>query len=400
MNATRTVSQRRFDLDWLRVILILIVLVFHTGRFFDTMDWHVKNPTTSPLVQLWTMFLASWMMPMIFIISGASLFYALGKGGVGKFAKDKVLRLVVPLVVGVFTQIPLAVYLERLTHHMTVLPFFQWLPQYFNGLYGSGSGNFAWMGLHLWYLLVLFVFSMVFLPVFLVLKGPGKKVLHWLGNVFAFPGMVYLLVLPVVLVTVGVSPKAPLGDRNWGGWSLLGYIPVFLYGFLIISHDGLQESIRKQRWVSLGLAVAATAGLVYTGIAYGGFPYGTRGYNLFNGAFGLDAWLCSLVILGFGLKRLNFTTPFLSYANEAVMPFYVLHQTVLLVVGYFVTRWQIPDPIKFLVVLLVSFVFIMVVYEFIIRRINVLRVLFGMKAQSRQQLAEAAIKPDLGGIKI
>ncbi len=400
MNALKSISQRRFDLDWMRVILILTVFVFHTGRFFDTGGWHVKNATTSPLVQLWTMFLASWMMPMIFIISGASLFYALGKGGVGKFARDKVLRLVVPLVVGIFTQIPLAVYLERLTHYQTALPFFQWLPQYFNGMYGSGSGNFAWMGLHLWYLLVLFVFSMVFLPLFLWLKGPAKQVLHWLGNVFAFPGIVYLLAVPVVLVTVGVSPQSPLGDRNWGGWSLLGYIPVFLYGFVIASHEGFQESIRRQRWISLGLAAAATAGLVYTGIKYGAFPYGTQGYSLFNGVFGLEAWLVSLVALGFGMKRLNFSTPFLSYANEAVMPFYVLHQTVLLVVGYFVTRWHIPDPVKFLVILTVSFAFIMLLYEFFIRRINVLRVLFGMKARSRSQLPQAAIKPELGGIKL
>ncbi len=116
MGYSKVTAQRRFDLDWLRVIMILIVFVFPSGRFFDTMDWHVKNATTSPLVQVWTTFLASWMMPMIFVISGASLYYALGRGGIGKIAKDKVLRLVVPLVVGIFTQIPLAVYLENYTH--------------------------------------------------------------------------------------------------------------------------------------------------------------------------------------------------------------------------------------------------------------------------------------------
>jgi glucan biosynthesis protein C len=400
MNTMNAGSQRRLDLDWLRVILILIVFVFHTGRFFDTMDWHVKNAITSPLMTMWTTFLASWMMPMIFIISGASLFFALGKGGVGKFTRDKVLRLVVPLVVGVFTQIPLAVYLERFTHRQTFLPFFQWLPQYFNGLYGFGTGNFAWMGLHLWYLLVLFVFCMVFLPLFLLFKGPARRVLHWLGNVFAFPGVVYLLAIPVIMVTIGISPRTPLGERNWGGWSLLGYIPVFLYGFLIISHAGLQETIRRLRWVSLAFALASTAGLVYTGSLYGNSPYGTQGYNLFNGFFGLEAWLVSLVALGFGLKRLNFSTPFLVYANEAVMPFYVLHQTVLLGVGYFVTRLHIPDVVKFPVILLTSFIFIMVVYEFLIRRINVLRILFGMKASSRKQLPVPAPKTDLGGIKI
>lgn len=392
MGDTRVTYQRRYDLDWLRVIMILIVFVFHSGRFFDTGDWHVKNITTSPLVQSWTMFLASWMMPMIFVISGASLFLALGRGGIGKFAKDKVLRLVVPLVVGIFTQIPLAVYLERYTHYQTSLTFFQWLPHYFDGLYGFG-GNFAWMGLHLWYLLVLFVFSMLFLPLLLLLKGPAKRLLHVLGNVFTVPGLVYLLAIPVMLVTIGVDPRTDLGSRPWGGWSLLGYIPVFLYGFLIASHEGLQDTIRRLRWVSLALAVAATAGLVYTGNLYSGFPFGSQGYNLFNGIFGLNAWLCSLAVFGFGLKRLNFTTPFLKYANEAVMPFYVLHQTVLLVVGYFVTQLEIPDLLKFVVILGVSFAFIMACYEYLIRRFNVLRVLFGMKPQARKPAAVPSPTP-------
>ena len=98
MNSPEIKSQRRYDLDWLRVLVILVVFVFHTGRFFDTMDWHVKNPARYAVMDLWTGFLASWMMPIIFVISGASLFYALGKhlsgkfGGAIPFIKDKVLR--------------------------------------------------------------------------------------------------------------------------------------------------------------------------------------------------------------------------------------------------------------------------------------------------------------------
>ncbi len=382
MNAYKALPQRRYDLDWLRVLLILTVFIFHSGRFFDTMDWHVKNSTTSMAVQAWTMFLASWMMPLIFLVSGASLFYALGKGGPGKFVKDKVMRLAVPLVVGVFTHISIAVYLERLTHHQFSGTFFQFFPHYFEGLYGEG-GNFAWMGLHLWYLLVLFVFSLLFLPLFYLLKRRGAGIMRWLGNVVALPGVMYLLALPVVLVTAGISPYSLLGDRNWGGWSLLGYIPFFLYGFLIISHDRLQETISRWKWVSLILAIASTAGMLYAGTSYTNPSYGSLGYNLIYGCFGLGAWMWSLAILGFGLKRLNFTTPFLAYANEAVLPFYVMHQTVLLVFGYFVTRWLIPDPLKFLIIAISSFAFIMLVYEFLIRRINLLRVLFGMKPRRR-----------------
>lgn len=393
MSQEKVTSQRRFDLDWLRVLAILTVFIFHSGRFFDRMDWHVKNPITYQPMQLWTMFLASWMMPLIFVISGASLYFALGR--VGKFIKDKVLRLLVPLAVGVFTHIALDVYLERLTHHQFTGSFFEFYPRYFQGMYGDG-GNFAWMGLHLWYLLVLFVFTLALMPLFYWLKGSGKKVLEWLGNFLALPGMFYLLALPVAWIMIEVNPQSTWGERAWGGWSLLGYIPFFLYGFILFSNTKLQESIKRWRWVSLALTIACTAALAYANDRYGSAVFGSRGYTIVNGLFGGNAWLWSVSIFGFGMKRLNFQNKFLTYANEAVLPFYILHQTVLLCVGYFVVRWDIPDAVKFVLIFLSSFVSIMAVYEFLIRRWNVMRVLFGMKAKVKLQTANSKVTSQIG----
>ncbi len=94
-------TTRVYYLDWLRVLGILVVFVYHSSRFFNVEEWNVKNPVWYPWVEVWNRFATAWMMPLMFVISGASLFYALGKGsGAGKFVKDKVLRLLVPLVVG------------------------------------------------------------------------------------------------------------------------------------------------------------------------------------------------------------------------------------------------------------------------------------------------------------
>jgi glucan biosynthesis protein C len=386
-------SQRRFDLDWLRVLAILTVFIFHSGRFFDHMDWHVKNPITYQVMQTWTMFLASWMMPLIFVISGASLYFALGK--VGKFVKDKVLRLLVPLVVGVFTHVALGVYLERLTHHQFTGSFFEFYPNYFQGMYGDG-GNFAWMGLHLWYLLVLFVFTLELAPVFYLLKGWGRKALEWVGNFFALPGMFYLLALPVAWIMIKVDPQSTWGERAWGGWSLLGYIPFFLYGFLLFSNTKLQESIKRWRWVSLALTIVCTAALVYANDLYGSAVFGSRGYTMVNGLFGGNAWLWSVSIFGLGMKRLNFQTKFLTYANEAVLPFYILHQTVLLCVGYFAVRWDIPVAAKFAVISSGSFLLVMVIYEFLVRRWNAMRFLFGMRVKAKAQVVNPKVTSRVG----
>jgi glucan biosynthesis protein C len=358
MNAKNV--QRRYDIDWLRVLAILFVFVYHSTRFFNLEDWHVKNPATYFAVEVWNRFASSWMMPFVFVISGASLFYAVGKSGAGQFIKDKVLRLLVPLVVGVLTHAAFQVYLERITHGQFSGSFFDFLPHYFEGIYGLG-GNLAITGMHLWYLAVLFVFSIALLPLFLLLKSKmGSRALGKLMDWIALPGLVYGLALIILKSWKLIDPDSALGFDKFG-WNLGVYMSFFLFGFVIMASERLQQSIQRLRWISLLGAITMTIMLIM----------GQRQDELM-------AWFSILTFLGFGMKHLNVNTPFLKYANEAVLPFYILHQTVLLCVGYFVVRWAIPDPLKWLIIASISFVTVMGLYE-LVRRNNILRFLFGMK---------------------
>jgi glucan biosynthesis protein C len=368
MNVKTELTQRRYDLDWLRVLAILTVFIYHSCRFFNLGDWHVKNATTYVGVSLGLSFGELWMMPLIFLISGASVFYAIGKGGPGRFIQDKVLRLLVPLLVGAFSHASLQVYLERLTHGQFHGSYWAFLPHYFDGWYmEGGSGNFAWMGMHLWYLLVLFVFSLVLAPLFYWLKGGfGGRVLRGLGDFLALPGAVYLFALPTILMENLLDPGGP----QPGGWSMLQYLWFFLAGFVLISHQRLGQRIVQMRWVSLALGLALVVGsLVFS--------------NEIDAHGDLCSWCWILAILGFGMRHLTRNTPFLKYANQAVLPFYILHQTVLLGVGYFVVGWAIPDLLKYVLITASSFPIILVLYEFLVRRSNLLRVLFGMKPLRR-----------------
>jgi glucans biosynthesis protein C len=164
-----------------------------------------------------------------------------------------------------------------------------------------------------------------------------------------------------------------------GGWYLLAYLFFFLNGFIIISNDALQRRIIQFRLVSLLLSLGIfVAGFIY--FSQAGDPlYHTLPYTLYQCLFGLVSWSFILGVLGFGMKYLNFTNPFLSYASEAVLPFYILHQTVLLLVGYVVVQTHVPAPLKWLVIAMISFTLIMATYEYLIRRNNALRFLFGMK---------------------
>ena len=387
MSFSKPVLQRRYDIDWLRVLAILAVFIFHSGRFFDQGGWHVKNATTYFEAQVWTTFLANWLMPFIFAISGASLFYALRSRGTGKFIKDKVLRLLVPLIVGVFSHAMLQVYLERITHRQFFGSFWEFIPHYFQGWYGFG-GNFAWMGLHLWYLLVLFLFSLACYPLLRWLKdGSGKIVLRQTGNFLAFPGAVYLLAVPVAWLMGTMKPAGILGMHDFGGWPLPIYLLFLLYGFILISHDGVQERVQRLRWVSLAAGIICALTLLVLWASKGDPVFGSPRYLQVNFIFGLSSWCWVLAFFGFGFKHLANPKPILAYANEAVLPFYILHQTVLLCVGYFVTQWVIPDPLKFVTISISSFIVVISLYEFLIRRVNALRFLFGMKLRAKQGVA-------------
>jgi peptidoglycan/LPS O-acetylase OafA/YrhL len=383
------ISQRRYDLDWLRVVAILAIFIFHNGRFFDTGGWHVKNPVTYPGMDYLTGFLGSWIMPIIFIISGASLFFGLGKGGFGRFLKDKVLRLLVPLAVGAFTHVSLQVYLERQTQGGFSGSYFQFLPHYFEGLYAFG-GNFAWMGLHLWYLEILFLFSLIFYPLLRWLKnGSGQRLLNGLGSLLAKPGAVALLAVPGTLLYATLDPRGFEGMRDFGGWPLLVYVFYFLAGFQIIAHAGLQDSIKRQRWFTLAAAAVTSVATIALNITAGEAPYGSLNYTLTEASYSLMSWSILLAFLGFAFQHLNLRSPFLQYANEAVLPFYIMHQTVILGLGYFVVQTDLPAWLKYGITSVCSLIVILGLYELLVRRWNVLRVLFGMKPQVRPAVERA-----------
>lgn len=379
-------TQRRYDLDWLRVLGILLVFAFHSSRFYNLEGWNVTNDILYPSVEAWVLFSSSFMMPLMFVVSGASLFYALGKGGFGKFIKDKVLRLLVPLAVGALTHLSFQSYLWDKTHGLFSGNYFQYLPHYY-------PFSINWFGGHLWYLWYLFLFSLMLYPLLRWFKGNGSGFLSRLGGWLGKNGAVYILALPILLLYL-LPSDFPFMDMN-GGYPYLMYLIFLLWGFVLVSEERLNDSIRRLRWVSLSLGLALVVGFVilYNQIAD---PTVMSPNLLLAGAMRVfGGWMCVLAILGLGGQYLTARTPKLDYANEAVLPFYIFHQTILLAVGYIVLQWGLPDVIEWAVIAAISFVVIMALYEFAVRRFNVMRFLFGMKPSVKTpvpQTLESQIK--------
>ena len=375
-------------LDWLRVLGILFVFIYHTTRLYNFEDWNVKNDPWYPSLELWISFASTFMMPLMFAVSGASLFYAMKKGGFGKFLKDKTLRLLVPMLVAALTHISIQAYLWNHTHGQFGGNYFQFLPQYYH------LNTIEWAGGHLWYLWYLFLFSIILYPLLRWLKGGGSNFLARLDGWLSKSGIVYLLALPVLLLAL-LPEDAPLMEEN-GGYPYLTYLFFLLWGFVIVSDERLQDRIRQMRWVSLsvGMALAVGFSIVYYQIANPdvmSLSLVVAGLMRYFGG-----WICILAFFGLGMQYLTMRTSRLDYANEAVLPFYILHQTVILAVGFFVLQWGIPEILEWAVVFVLSFAVIMVIYEYLIRRWNVMRFLFGMKRLPARPVAGVK-EAQLGG---
>jgi len=368
--------KRYYDIDWLRVLGMFTIFLFHNARFFNNEDWHVNNFELSDGMSLFVSVLNQFIMPLFFVLSAIAIYYALKKRSNAQFMQERVIRLLIPLGVGIFTHIILQVYIENVTHSRFTGTFWQFIPHYFDGWYGFG-GNFAWMGLHLWYLLMLFAFSGLMLPLFQRINRSDDFATK-LADLASKPFGPFLFIIPLFLIEflVSLSPET-VGRRDFGGWSPLTYLVFFVIGYLLATDRRYRPAIEKVRFISLAsvlLTLIARFILLESMGLSGAHPL----LLLVRAA---NSWSWLLAFMGFASHHLSSSNRVLKYANEAVLPFYILHQTVIVVIGYFVKDWHWAVFPKYLFLAVTSFIVIMALYEFAIKRVNILRYLFGMKGE-------------------
>ena len=397
MKAMQNSMERRHDIDWLRVFAVALLFFFHTARIFDTDDFYVKNARVAEGFDIFVTLIYLWHMPLFFFLSGVGTWYALRSRGSGGYAFERFKRLFIPLIFGSCVIVVPQVYymhLSGLGYNHVADPNFsdsylQFYPKFFNGI--APVGNWEWG--HLWFLAYLFTFSLLSLPLFRFLRSErGRRLADKLAQWAEKPGALFLFALPMMAVEATLRVNYPGMQNLYNDWSnFLFFLLFFVYGYLLCMDDRFWSAIEKQgKWafivgtalVGVYLIVHFTAGLP---------PRGNNpGYTLFVAVRALVAWLFVIAALSFGRKFLRFSKPALKYANEAVLPAYVLHQTVIVVLGYYVVQWQAGMMTKYFLISLLSVAITMVLYDLFVRRIGFLRFLFGMRAKRRKERTELA----------
>jgi len=374
---------RRFDLDWLRVITILSVFLYHASLFFWTYWWYIKNAQTSSFTALFVSVMGLWMMPLLFMIAGSAAWFSLGLRNKGAFIKERTLRLIVPFIFGLLVLIPPVTYLDRISKGYFSGSFIQYYPHFFQGFYslvGPTKGDFHTA--HLWFLLYLFLITLIAIPIISpLLADKGRKAIDWLARFTTRPGAIYLHILPAVIINLILEPVSIRTYYFIGDWAyVLSVLTLFLLGFIYCMDNRFWDAIERHRAWSLGMSLIVTAAWIFvwiTGVntaASYSWPQ-----LLFSVLYVFTTWIYILTILGYARRHLNYSNRFLAYAGPASLPFYIVHVTVLVAIGFFVVQWNIWPWAKFLLIVILSFAAIVLIYEFIIKRVNVIRFLFGMR---------------------
>ncbi|GLH66334.1 acyltransferase family protein [Geothrix edaphica] len=374
------IIERRADLDFLRVAAILLLHLYHCGRFFNADDpWHLKAPQLLPVLNQPMDILHILRMPLLMLIAGAVAAYAIERRGLPGFAWDRMKRLLLPLLFGMLVVVPPQIYLEYLDRGRISGSYWGFWTSVFQ-LVPYPKGSLSWH--HLWFVAYLFVYCLLALPIFAWLDRPsGRAFLRRTEAFLARNWNLLWLVVPILAIRIFLRHRPETNDLLHDPKGFLFYGYLFLTGHLLARCSAVWARLVTLRWTFLGLGLLLLAILL---------PDGEFPFPLEHVAVWLFSWTTLLAILGFARRGIRQEGPRLRHAQSLAYPFYILHQTVILAVGYPLMRPAMNPWARLGWVTLLSFLATWALCEGL-SRVPWLRPLFGMGPVHRAAPAGSAL---------
>lgn len=404
------VSTRRHDLDALRAFACYLLLLFHVGMVFNPAPfYHVRNADVSFAFLVLCGFISLWHMPLLFLLAGWSAAASLRARGTTRFLRERWQKLAVPLVAGCVLLGPGIKYLELrsgldLNHrglrvseplqqsfseaigvHLPLAApfdesFFEFLPSFFTDL-----DRFTWS--HLWFLAYLLTLTLALLPLFrrLLRARPGSEL--------ASRAWVYAPILPLAAIQLGLRERFPGPYNLYHDWASLSYFATFLVsGFLLAVLPGLEEAVHAERKRMLGLALAVTLALLGSVVGW----IDASWVPLVGSA--VAGWGFVAALLGFARNRVTRGGPVLDYLAATAFPVYVLHQPVVVALGFAIVALPLGIIAKFALLLTGSVAATLAIYHGAVRPFGPMRRLLGKPTPSAAHapVTAAPARPALG----
>ncbi|HYP33430.1 MAG TPA: acyltransferase family protein [Burkholderiaceae bacterium] len=385
-------SDRRIDLDWVRILAFGVLIFFHVGMYYVTWGWHVKSPFASHAIEPLMVLSSPWRLSLLFFVSGCATAFLHAKSATG-FVRSRTQRLLIPLALGLWVIVPpqsWAEVTEAIGYHGGYAHFMR--------LYAEGYGGFCRDGClriptwnHLWFVAYLWVYTMLAALAWLVV--PQARMARWsaaLARALRGPWLIALPVAWLGAIRVLLVARFPDTHALVDDWYLHAeYFSVFALGVLLAREAGVWEEIRRQRWIALGLALAGYAA-VQTGYAH---------YELFESmdwlralhrvAYALDTWCAIVAALGFARQWNPADSRARRYLTEAIFPFYIVHQTAIVLLAHFMKPLGLRPLVEGPLLIAATVAICFASFE-IVRRVGWMRPLFGLAPAAARRAAGPA----------
>ncbi|GAB3048911.1 acyltransferase family protein [Stenotrophomonas tumulicola] len=388
---------RRHDIDALRVFAFALLILYHTAMaYVDDWGFHLKSSYTSEWLQWPMLFVNRWRMALLFLLSGIAI-ALMGPGQqIGRFVAKRSWRLLLPLLFGMFVVVPVQPYCEAVASGHAAPGFWAFLLRYWQVSPWPQDSFTGWQfGItwnHLWYLAYLWVYT-----VLLALLMPllGSATVRSAMQRFACAPALVLVGVPSVVLFIWVAwldPRYPSTGALFDDWyQHAKYGSVFLAGYLLARQASFWDRVVALRWTTLWMALVAISW--YFGIrVLGRMLAEDSALRQWPDAFwtaqvmasqSLYLWAMLLTLLGWAKTWLDRPFRWLPYCTEAIFPWYMLHQSLIIVLLFWLKPLQLGPWWEPLLVLAGTVAGCLLLHELLIRRIPVLRPLFGMPARGR-----------------
>jgi glucans biosynthesis protein C len=384
-----TTDTRLHSLDWLRVLAFGLLIFYHTGMLYVTWPYHVKSPRIAEAVE-WAMVLTNpWRLALLFFVSGVASRFLLGKLGPGRFARDRVTRLLPTLVFGMLVVVPPQTYFELVQHGRWSGGYLSfWLGHYLLADRSFGVVLPTWN--HLWFLVYLLAYCLAFAALAAASRGRRTVecplVVLWLGPA--------LWLAAANVLASELCPDTHAFFDDWAGH--VRWIGLFTTGAVAARSDRFWLSLRRRRRALAGATLVLAGVFLALRVALHAGRIGERWdgpvYAVASGVFG---WTALLALLGLASQHLQAPSRELGYLNAAILPVYVLHQTVLIALAVALFPAKLPLGLEAGVIVVGTLGISLAVYELAIRRWPALRFLFGLKREGARRSEPGRVEAGL-----
>lgn len=377
-SAKRAGVTRHYGMDWLRIGAFALLILYHVGMVFVPWNFHIKYPRPVAWATLPMLAINPWRLGLLFVVSGYASRALLAKSpGWAGFARDRSWRLLVPLAFGMVVIVPPQPWIELVVKYGYPAGFGQfWLRDYFLFRKLGPLDLPTWN--HLWFVAYLWVYTML-----LVVVGAAMARLpwqRWFDRAFGGAAVIWVPLAWLIAVHGWWFPMAAETHALFGDWvAHASYLPAFLFGIGLARSEPAMAAIARFWHHGLALAVIGYAGVLAVELSWpGDIPAPRWIYRPYGVGRALQQWGAIIALIGIAERWWNRDAPIRPMLTEAVFPFYLIHQTIIVVVMFWLLPVDLPAGIAFAVLVAATVVGCWAFY-FIGRAIPPLRPLIGLR---------------------